>query len=107
MHEVERRLAREQHEAAAFFQSHVGRARNQIVRHTCRDRRESAHGARRDDHSVRAERAARDARADIAIRMDDVGVGFEVALGEVELGRGVERTGSGDHQMSLDAPRAP
>lgn len=57
---VEGRFTDDKYEFATLFQDHVGGTMDQVVAEAVRDRRESAHAARRDHHSEGYERATGD-----------------------------------------------
>ena len=101
--EVERGFARDQHEATAFFQNHVGSARHQIVGVGVGHRREGFHRARCDHHALREEGAAGNRRADIARVVDDVGQRFYVAPLEAPIVSATRLT----RQPKPKASRAP
>ena len=75
---VQRRLAEHQDQAAAFLEAHVGGAHDQVVRIAVGDPAQSFHRARRDQHALGAERAARDRSAHILVTMHDVRKGTHV-----------------------------
>lgn len=75
VHQVQRGLARQQHQAAALFQDHVGGARQQVVRQAMGDGRQRAHGAGCHHHATGAKRAAGDAGTDVVDAVHHVGQG--------------------------------
>ena len=81
---MERRLAHQQHEAAAFLEHDIGGAGQQRRRHPGGDLGHAADRARRDDHAERRERARRDRRRHVADRVDDIGAGAQI--GGLQIG---------------------
>src|SRR5688572_20915986 len=74
MYFIERRLTYDQNELSLFLQDHVSSTVNQVVAKAMRDCSQRAHAARRDHHSQRYKRAARDR---CALRADTVSLSCE------------------------------
>ena len=65
LNQMQRRLARHQHERTTFLQMNVGGAMNKVLRQTVSDGRGRAHAARTNDHSRRQKGAAGDSRPEV------------------------------------------
>src|SRR5262249_42181503 len=71
------------------------------------DPRSGLHGARRNDHSGRAERARRDRGGDVPRPIDPVGQRFDLRDCEVRLQIDRPPRSRAQHEMGLDALHAP
>ena len=85
MAEMQRRLAYDQHELFSFFQYHVGGAHQQVAAERMGDGAHGFHRTRHNHHPFGAKRSARNARADVADVMNDVGHRFHVFHGKRRL----------------------
>ncbi len=103
MGEVERRLARQQHQFAALFQAHVCRASDEIVAKAVGNGRQRAHGAGRHHHAQGGKRAAGNGRADVADGMHHFRQRLDCLAVEVHFHLEVEHAGGGNQQMRLNA----
>src|SRR5688500_4294652 len=101
--EVERRLARDEHQPPPLLQDDVGGAADQIVGEPVGHRGERLHRARRDYHAGGDERAARDRCADVAHVVHHVGELGDVLARELVLLPGVEHARVGDDEERLPA----
>ena len=102
---MQRRSADHKHERAPLLQVHVRRADDQVVVERICDGRHRADAARRDDHPVCHEAAARERRRQIALVMHDVRETEHV----IDLPRRLVRNGrlraGRDDEMRLDVFR--
>ena len=105
--EVQRRLAHHQHQAAALFEHHVGRARQQVVGQAMGNGRQRAHGARRHHHGMALERAAGNRGAHVVHVMHLVRKGLGSRALHAQLMLQVAPACVRDNQVRLDAGQAP